>query len=411
MGGHSVSFCFDHYSLRLHISEELIAPLFVEFYDENWNEIGTKQSLCDQIADITSIDPLVLRGTDPTKRTIAERMSWAASRETTRVEDIAYSLMGLFNVFMPMLYGEGSRAFIRLQEEIIKQTEDYTIFAWSSDRSSVPYRGMLAQSPSEFRGSGPHQVCRRLPDFCNHPDGYLPPALSSRGLVLTLPLAPYAAIHGAYLGWIACVTSCPSDEEKETNVLCICLQEVQASPQTFARIDSSKLEKVSMGELRHFKEQSICVVPSTINQNESRARSTFGKVVIQQPTGHDRRYIIDAPAVSQGTDWARDTSSVLFHYEDGNRPVAAISFGSDLDEILVIIGLQDNMLWCSIVFDDDDTINDPIRVLASHSSRGCSDRARATRNGTLVNATLRAARSDQPETSIFNLSLRLSGQS
>ncbi|TVY59666.1 Vegetative incompatibility protein HET-E-1, partial [Lachnellula suecica] len=53
---------------------QLIAPAFVEFYDQNWNEIRTKHSLCDQIAKITSIDPLVLRGADPTSQTITKRM-------------------------------------------------------------------------------------------------------------------------------------------------------------------------------------------------------------------------------------------------------------------------------------------------------------------------------------------------
>ena len=111
--------------------EELIAPKLVEFYDKEWNEIGTKLSLCEHISQVTGIDPVILRGSDPTERTVAERMSWAASRSTTRVEDAAYCLMGLFNVYMPMLYGEGSRAFTGLQEEIMKQLEDHTIFIFA----------------------------------------------------------------------------------------------------------------------------------------------------------------------------------------------------------------------------------------------------------------------------------------
>lgn len=57
-------------------------------------------------------------------------MSWAAKRKTARIEDQAYCLLGLFNVNMPLLYGEGGRAFIRLQEEILKVREDYTLFTW-----------------------------------------------------------------------------------------------------------------------------------------------------------------------------------------------------------------------------------------------------------------------------------------
>ena len=56
-------------------------------------------------------------------------MSWAAKRETTRPEDIAYCLMGIFNVNMALLYGEGRKAFIRLQEEILKSTDDESLFA------------------------------------------------------------------------------------------------------------------------------------------------------------------------------------------------------------------------------------------------------------------------------------------
>jgi hypothetical protein len=66
----------------------------------------------------------MLKGADPKDFSVAKRMSWASKRTTTRVEDIAYSLLGLFRVNMPMLYNEGERAFIRLQEEIIKHSDD-----------------------------------------------------------------------------------------------------------------------------------------------------------------------------------------------------------------------------------------------------------------------------------------------
>ncbi|KAG4443412.1 hypothetical protein IFR05_001091 [Cadophora sp. M221] len=78
-------------------------------------------------------------------------MSWSAGRQTSRKEDAAYCLMGLFDVNMPMLYGEGDRAFLRLQEEIIKTSDDMSIFAWVSEKATFSaYRGLLAQSPSDF---------------------------------------------------------------------------------------------------------------------------------------------------------------------------------------------------------------------------------------------------------------------
>lgn len=110
--------------------QELIAPPIVEFYAADWKPFGTKEQLQEEIAAITGIDPQGLLGEDLSRFNIAQRMSWAAQRNTTRFEDKAYSLLGIFQVNMPLLYGEGNRAFLRLQEEILKTTEDYTIFAW-----------------------------------------------------------------------------------------------------------------------------------------------------------------------------------------------------------------------------------------------------------------------------------------
>lgn len=152
--------------------------------------------MCSDLATITGIDPSVLRGQHPTTRTVAERMSWASSRSTTRVEDKAYSLMGLFNVFMPMLYGEGDRAFFRLQEEILKQTEDHTMFGWMSASSQHTQRGLLAKSPSEFQAelSFDSWDSSLAPVFSRYRTGkeyHLDPArLTSRGVLIGLPLSP-----------------------------------------------------------------------------------------------------------------------------------------------------------------------------------------------------------------------------
>ncbi|KAK4206535.1 heterokaryon incompatibility protein-domain-containing protein, partial [Rhypophila decipiens] len=95
---------------------------------------------------------LILRGETPIQQiSIAKRMSWAARRETTRPEDTAYCLMGIFDVNMPMLYGEGPKAFIRLQEEILRDSEDQSLFAWTASEESAkqaPYRGLFALSPA-----------------------------------------------------------------------------------------------------------------------------------------------------------------------------------------------------------------------------------------------------------------------
>ncbi|KAH8896515.1 HET-domain-containing protein [Thozetella sp. PMI_491] len=135
--------------------QELIAPRNVEFYDRDWTLRGTKRQLEDRIHEITRIDKAVLLNQDALGTVpVARRMSWAARRETTRVEDGAYCLLGIFEVNMPMLYGEGPNAFFRLQEEIMKASNDMSLFAWSRVAPSGRYRGILAHSPAEFRDCG-----------------------------------------------------------------------------------------------------------------------------------------------------------------------------------------------------------------------------------------------------------------
>jgi hypothetical protein len=78
--------------------QELLAPTSVEFYARDWSAIGTRSSRVEQISRITTIDEMVLRDGNYHSRIAAERMSWAAHRETTRPEDMAYCLLGLFNI-------------------------------------------------------------------------------------------------------------------------------------------------------------------------------------------------------------------------------------------------------------------------------------------------------------------------
>ncbi|KAI6044899.1 heterokaryon incompatibility protein-domain-containing protein [Pisolithus marmoratus] len=112
--------------------QELIAPKDVQFFNKDWMSIGTKRNLTSTLEKITRIPKNVLLGGLTSKRrpSVAQIMSWMADRKTTRMEDRAYSLMGLFGVSMPMLYGEGENAFQRLQLEILRVSSDHSIFAW-----------------------------------------------------------------------------------------------------------------------------------------------------------------------------------------------------------------------------------------------------------------------------------------
>ncbi|KAH9910694.1 heterokaryon incompatibility protein-domain-containing protein, partial [Epithele typhae] len=109
--------------------QELIASRMLVFYDAEWICLGTKYELADRLERTTRVSAAVLRFERPfTDVSIATRISWAARRDTTRPEDAAYSIFGLFGVNMPTLYGEGRHAFCRLLMEISKTSRDPSIF-------------------------------------------------------------------------------------------------------------------------------------------------------------------------------------------------------------------------------------------------------------------------------------------
>ena len=132
--------------------QELIAPSEVEFFNKDWQSIGDKRTHAPTLVGITGVPEYILiHGLRGNRPCVAQIMSWAADRKTTRVEDRAYSLMGLLDVNMPMLYGEGKKAFHRLQLEIIRTSNDQSIFAWDCD---VQTGGILADDPSKFHCCG-----------------------------------------------------------------------------------------------------------------------------------------------------------------------------------------------------------------------------------------------------------------
>lgn len=172
--------------------QELIAPTCVEFYDKKWQFISDKISISSELARITGIDESLLRcghSLDPPLSRdhvmkpdlggndrcscgkhrpgstlmqlryycVAQKMSWASRRETTRAEDKAYCLMGLFQVNMPLLYGEGgNKAFFRLEKEILVITHDQSILAIDYYEAGSPWavKRALASYPDQFRHSG-----------------------------------------------------------------------------------------------------------------------------------------------------------------------------------------------------------------------------------------------------------------
>ncbi|KAK5676259.1 hypothetical protein LTS10_011071 [Elasticomyces elasticus] len=133
--------------------QELIAPRNMTFYDQYWNCLGTKKDLLEPLWKITGIPLDVLtHDTHFSSCSIAQRMSWASDRETRDVEDQAYSLMGLFDISLKLIYGEGEKAFIKLQREIIANSADQSIFCWREPDSRTRKFGssLLAPSPRAF---------------------------------------------------------------------------------------------------------------------------------------------------------------------------------------------------------------------------------------------------------------------
>jgi hypothetical protein len=103
--------------------QELLAPKIVNFYSRDGVRLGDKSSLKQQIAEITGIPAEALQGQALSKFSIEERFLWVEKRQTTKAEDKAYCLLGLFRVFLSLIYGEGqSSAMRRLRKEIQEPT-------------------------------------------------------------------------------------------------------------------------------------------------------------------------------------------------------------------------------------------------------------------------------------------------
>ena len=154
--------------------QELIAPTELHFFDRGWRFIADRLDIVPALEIITGIHGRVLKGRRQSdsdgfpsldellglktsrlsKYSVAQRMHWASKRRTTRKEDEAYCLLGIFGINMPLLYGEGDRAFQRLQEEIIRTSTEQTILAWEpipgSEEAENRSKHILAQSPRNF---------------------------------------------------------------------------------------------------------------------------------------------------------------------------------------------------------------------------------------------------------------------
>jgi hypothetical protein len=138
--------------------QEILAPVNLIFFDKHQNRCGDRVELQDAIQAATEINATILIKASFQDAAYLQPIrsgrlfSWAANRGTSRHEDRAYSVLGIFDINMPMLYGETDPAFYRLQTEIIKEYEDMSMLAWNYtevDDGFAP--NGLAKSPHDFR--------------------------------------------------------------------------------------------------------------------------------------------------------------------------------------------------------------------------------------------------------------------
>lgn len=225
--------------------QELLAPSTVVFFDKDWIDIGTKASLEERISQITGIDDFI----NFEAACVAQKMSWVSNRKTTRVEDMAYCLLGLFDVNMPPLYGEGEKAFKRLQLEILKTVDDESIFAWDLDAryhrdsqlkglkgTGSTTSGLLAASPQFFARSGQVRPLNRM----DHENILFrgenkPFSMTNKGLHISLPLIQeHAHDNGQFLAPLRCCWI--EDKDKTVRFLAIHLFKTEGSTERYSRV-------------------------------------------------------------------------------------------------------------------------------------------------------------------------------
>ncbi|KIJ10675.1 hypothetical protein PAXINDRAFT_138305, partial [Paxillus involutus ATCC 200175] len=172
--------------------QELLAPKRIKFYGKNWVKLSNlpndkdNRLLMETISNITNIPLPDLTSFRPGTKNIRQRMYWASRRQTTRVEDLAYCLIGIFDVNLPIAYGEGDWAFYRLMEVIIQRCDEWGIFAWAGPPSLHGRTKTIAQSPECYQEIS----TERFPaESATKVHGDTSFTLSRRGLLLRLVIA------------------------------------------------------------------------------------------------------------------------------------------------------------------------------------------------------------------------------
>jgi hypothetical protein len=329
--------------------QELLAPYFVDFFDRNWNWIGSKGSLGDLIRSKTRITDFSSYKT----ASVAQKMSWASSRKTTRIEDQAYCLLGLFGVHIPPLYGEGENAFIRLQLEIISKTSDDSILAF--DRQGRNNRGMLAGSPRDFMDSS--SIVRALWDPSRPPH-----SMSSKGLCVHFKLIPKGGgtFSDVFLAPLNCAFTSPDGEIDRKKVIALSMDRFggvdNPSWSRAARFSVLDIDSEGIAE----KERTVLYVPQTSGREEGSTSVLLGfiniRVVIESLSEiglGPKKYMTKTPgALWKGRD---DVRQLTLNYNIDKtfsevKSWAAVTLETnDLQRVGLILGMSKGRPWIDIV--------------------------------------------------------------
>jgi len=322
--------------------QELIAPSSLVFYGKEWHEMGTKLSLQELVSKITGIPVSVLKFGDGESFSVAQRMSWASKRQTTRVEDMAYCLMGLFGVHMPMLYGEGERAFGRLQEEIMKTSDDHTLFAWTEqgDEHRWITRGVLADSPAEFINSD--DIIQSKPILESTPY-----SMTNKGLRIELPLFKINdRVHFAILNFKR--LSSEGDD-----LLRILLERLLSDKgEYFARIVADEIKAIPEEKLGESEQRIVYIIPKNVEDSSLREikilRPFRISLVITQPEAGESYSVSEV--YSSSTEWKKlgDECFRLLGRRTGVLGVLMFKY-RNAEDFVVILGRCEGLAWCDII--------------------------------------------------------------
>jgi hypothetical protein len=420
--------------------QELIAPRKIEFYAKDWTEIGTKWSLHSQIERITGIPAdFLLQNTALANYTAAQKMSWASERRTTRREDEAYCLLGIFGISMPLLYGEGRRAFYRLQEEMMKQTEDYSLFLWmesGSNLQSLYLPGVFAPSPASFPIAGPYSSSGKHCSYRNIKSIFLdsgaamglprgfeqrnPPQITPRGLHLHACVQKVKSKHDAtsLLLWTGCM--------HEQDYMCIPLREdkrsgflkfgkILGNPKYngIALVDRKSFKSFEMSDL--YLNTDLCIVIEPMQTWERRDLEIILTTKCEEKVSFVEAFppitIHDTGSCTQGQRMY--CSRVTVEMSNLKFSVCQAESGIPTGHFTIAVQFRELglALWCNLVTDSDTTSISPgawgesfrnygIGIAAQNSRirvGGVSDRAVGQlRSGRVVYVAVNGTRNPGP---------------